>query len=126
MAKMVETEAHGPGCDPNAVGRHYAAIIDYGGLDARRLTARIPIIWKQGQPAIEMQVVTLASGVGTLRPTGTYVARVLPPIDFKYSGEWAADITLADSQSFTARWTETAPADHCTQAFRITFLRTGR
>jgi hypothetical protein len=133
LAKIVVTEAHPAEC-PYPLGADYSGVLHYGGLQASQMTIRIPMVI-DGSSLIDRQVLTITSGAGSVRPSGTLSVH-MTPLDLTVTGSFEAELTPSDSEAFMAKITEMVPAivpgrggavdprGDCTEVLQIALTRT--
>ena len=123
FANILVSEVRGAEC-PDRQGAVYDGVAQYGGLDATRVTIRIPVVF-DGYSVIDLQVLTITSGRGTLKPRGSFSAHLSAPIDLGISGSFEAGLALDDAELFRVRLIEVAPSIDCVEVFKIGLVRSG-
>jgi hypothetical protein len=123
FAEIAVTEVQGDAC-PNRGGAPHRGILLYRGFDARRVTIRIPIAFGRFS-GFDVHELTITSGAGTLRPRGSFSARITAPIHLRITGSFEAELTLEDAEAFKMKLTEMAPVIGCTVVFQIALVRSG-
>ncbi len=123
LANILVSEVRGAEC-PDRQGAVYEGVAQYGGLDATRVTIRIPVVF-DGYSVIDLQVLTITSGRGTLKPRGSFSAHLSAPIDLGIRGSFEAGLALEDAELFRVRLIEVAPSIDCVEVFKIGLVRSG-
>jgi hypothetical protein len=125
VADITVSEAHGAKC-PDHHGAYYQGVVYFGGLDAKRMTIRIPIVLDD-EPVVEKQVLAITSDAGTLKPEGALSVQMTPSVDPKFTGSFEAELTLSDDRKeFTEKITEMAPSIDCTEVLKMALVHASK
>jgi hypothetical protein len=74
---------------------------------------------------LDLQTLTITSGLGTLTPRGAFSAFLTAPIDVGLTDSFEAELTLDDPEAFGATIAEMVPSIDFTEVFRIALVKSG-
>jgi hypothetical protein len=125
MATIHVSEASGTEC-PAKRGDNFHGVFTYPGFTAKRIVIRFPVDF-DGYPGIDLLVLTITSGAGTVKPRGNFLEQISAgPFVLKAAGSFAAVLTLTDDpQSFSAKVSEQATTVNCDAVLQIGLVRIG-
>ena len=117
--------AQGNGCVLGA-GSQVISEVSFPGLRGKTLYIRIPYsAYSNGElvQLVSVETLTLADGIGTLSPSGTFVWTGTGSASWDVSGSFTASITEVGTHAFMLNVTETY--SNCTETEAISLARTG-
>lgn len=112
----------GAGCVDFTNESFVAGEVSYGGLSAKRLVIRVPLVGPDATFTWR-QVLTVTGGAGTLNPTGTVTFAGIGAISWNMQGTFSAIVNELDSHDFGLQISETYP--DCSEKLQISLVRFG-